>query len=102
MVLDTTSLAILLVNYNKTHLEFSINKELCKYGLSIVSGGDYHKMGYLTGQMFINILSNKRKKHIVRRLNSEITINYKRIEELSYYRDLLNHLNKIDNIISSY
>lgn len=102
MVLDTTSLAILLVNYNKTHLEFSINKELCKYGLSIVSGSDYHKMGHLIGQMFINILSNKSKKHIVRRLNSEITINYKRIEELPYYRDLLNHLDKIDNIVSSY
>lgn len=102
MVLDTTSLAILLVNYNKTHLEFSINQELCKYGLSIVSGVDYHKMGYLTGQIFLNMLDNKSKNHVVKRLKSEVTINYKRIEELIYYKDLLNHLNKIDNIISSY
>lgn len=101
-VLDTTSLTMLLIRYNKVHLDFSINKGLCKYGLSIVNGPDYNKMGYLVGNMFINTMSRGVKSHKVNRLKSEITINYKRIEDLTYYRGLLDHLDKVDNIISSY
>lgn len=100
--IDSISLSILAVIYNKIHLSFSINSELVKYGLSIVNGPDYYKKGTLAGNILLNFLSNKKKSHQVYRLNSDITINYKRISELEYFRGLLKNINKIDNIISTY
>lgn len=100
--LDVTSLTMLLISYNKVHLEFSLNDNLCNFGLSISCGPDYNKMGYIIGEMFINMLEKGKKRHNIIRLKDNITINYKRIEDLLYYRGLLNHLDKVDNIISSY